>query len=68
MHYKNYNIEEERICLFDSHTNSVEQIAKFPNYLESCEVATTKDKVGYLFGIANFIILDFCIEFFWRIV
>ena len=44
---KNGNIDEGRICLFDSHTNSVEQIVKFNNYLRSYEVATTKDKVDY---------------------
>ena len=44
---KNGNIDEGRICLFDSHTNSVEQIAKFTDSLRSYEIATTKDKVGY---------------------
>ena len=47
MPYKNGNIEEGRICLFDSHTNSVEQIAKFANSLRSDKVATTNDKVDY---------------------
>ena len=45
MHYETENIYEERICLFDSHTNSVEQIAKFTNCLWPWEIATTKDKV-----------------------
>ena len=45
MHYQNNNgINEGKICLFDSHTNSVEQIAKFTN-LWPWEVATTKNKV-----------------------
>ena len=47
MDYENDDSEEGRICLFDSHTNSVEQIAKFTNYLVLYEVATTKDKVDY---------------------
>ena len=47
MPYNNNDILEGRIYLFDSHTNSVEQIAKFTTYLASYEVATTKDKVGY---------------------
>ena len=47
MDYENDDSEEGRICLFDSHTNSVEQIAKFTNSLLSDEVATTKDKVDY---------------------
>ena len=47
MLYKNDNfVNEGRICLFDSHTNSVEQIARFTKYLEPYEVATTKDKVN----------------------
>jgi len=46
VHYENNNgINEGKICLFDSHTNSVEQIAKFTNYLWPWEVVTTKDKV-----------------------
>ena len=47
MHYeRNNGINEGKICLFDSHTNSVEQIARFTKYLEPYEVATTKDKVN----------------------
>ena len=45
MPYRNGDIWEGRICLFDSHTNSVEQIAKFTNGLSSNKVATAKDKV-----------------------
>ena len=45
MDYQDDDIEEGRICLFDSHTNSVEQITEFINYLRSYEVATTIDKV-----------------------
>ena len=54
MHYENGNIWEGRICLFDSHTNSVEQIAKFTNYLALYEVATTKDKVDYFIWHCQF--------------
>ena len=45
MPYRNGQIYEEGVCLFDSHANSVKQIAKFTNCLSSYEVATTKDKV-----------------------
>ena len=47
MPYKNNDnfVREGRICLFDSHTNSVKQIASFTKYLAPWEVATTKDKV-----------------------
>ena len=54
MLYKNDDVEEGRICLFDSHTNSVEQIAKFTNYLRSYEVATTTDKVDYFIWHCQF--------------
>ena len=47
MPYKSNNIWEGGICLFDSHTNSVEQITTFTSYLWPWEVATTKDKVDY---------------------
>ena len=49
MPYKNNDdfVSEGRICLFDSHTNSVDYIAKFTDYLSPWEVVTTKDKVGY---------------------
>ena len=45
MPYENDNIYEGRIYLFDSYTNSVEQITKFTTHLLTHEVATTKDKV-----------------------
>ena len=45
MPYENDNIYEGRICLFDSHTNSVEQIAKSTNSLWPYEVAAANDKV-----------------------
>ena len=48
MPYENDDIWGGRICLFDSHNVSVEQIAKSIEYPEPYEVATTKDKVGYL--------------------
>ena len=54
MDYTIEEIWEGRICLFDSHTNSVEQIAKFTNYLSSYEVATTKDKVDYFIWHCQF--------------
>ena len=40
-------IEEGKICLFNLHTNSVEQIAEFSTCLDPYQVATTKDKVDY---------------------
>ena len=43
--YENGTTWEGKICLFDSHTNSVEQVAKFTNGLSSNKVATAKDKV-----------------------
>ena len=46
VHYEDDKIWKGRICLFDSHINSVEQIIKF-NHYESYEVTTTKDKVSY---------------------
>ena len=56
MPYKNGNIYEGRICLFDSHTNSAKQITKFTEHYDPFNVATTKDKVDYfLFGISNFV-------------
>ena len=47
MPYKNGEIWEGRICLLDSHTSSVNRIARFTNCLGPDEVATTKDKVDY---------------------
>ena len=65
MHYKNNNgINEGKICLFDSHTNSVEQIAKF-THLWPWEVATTKDKVDYFichYKSYNFICLHWAMK------
>ena len=46
MSYKNNEIEEGRICLFDSHTNSVKQIENFTEHYAPYEVATTQDKVN----------------------
>ena len=46
MSYRNGNIYEGRICLFDLHTNSVKQIAKFHNYYLPRQVATTQNKVN----------------------
>ena len=46
MDYRNNNIEEGRICLFDSQNNSVKQIAKSPNHYEPNEVAATQNKVN----------------------
>ena len=47
MDYKSSNVNEGRICLLDSHTNSVEQITKFTNHYEPYEVATTQKKVNF---------------------
>jgi len=44
--YRNGNIYEGRICLFDLHTNSVKQIAKFTEHYDPYQVATTKDRVN----------------------
>ena len=63
MDYENNDVSEGRVCLFDSHTNSVEQIAKFTNSLCPWEVATTKNKVDYFICHWKFIILDFFVEF-----
>ena len=53
MPYEKDDFSEGRICLFDSHTNSVEQIAKF-NHYEPYEVTTTKDKVDYFIRHCQF--------------
>ena len=37
---------EGRICLFNSYTYSVEEVAKFHNCYESHQVATTQNKVN----------------------
>ncbi len=47
MLYGNDNIYEGRNCLFDSHTDSVKQIAKFTEHYDPYEVTITKDKVDY---------------------
>jgi len=52
--YKNGKISIGRICLFDSHNYSVEQIARFTNLLPPNEVATTKDKVNYFIYYCQF--------------
>ena len=44
--YSNNDEDEGRICLFNSFTYSVEEIAKFQNYYFPYEVATTQDKVN----------------------
>ena len=65
MYYGNGDVREGRICLFNSHTNSVEQIGKYTGHYGSHEVVTTKNKVGYfichcqfckfqIFGIDNY--------------
>ena len=54
MSYTNNDVREGRICLFDSHTNSVKQIAKFTESYGSYEVATTKDKVDYFIWHCQF--------------
>ena len=45
--YRNGRTWEGRICLFDSHTNSVKQITKFTIPYELYEVATTQNKVNF---------------------
>ena len=54
MPYENDIVREGRICLFDSHTNSAEQVAKFTRYLQAYEVAITKDKVDYFIWHCQF--------------
>ena len=47
VYYQNNNGKEEgRICLFNSFTYSVEGIAKFHNWYEPYQVATTQNKVN----------------------
>ena len=47
-----YSYGRGKICLFDSQSNSAEQIAKFNQLYNSYEVATTSDKVNnYDFAI-----------------
>ena len=47
MYYGDENYKYEgKICLFDSQSCSVKQIAKFSAYLEPYQVATTSDKVS----------------------
>ena len=40
------NKPEGKICLFDSRNNSVEQIAKFSDWINKYQVAATSDKVN----------------------
>ena len=44
--YQNDYKDEGRICLFNSHTCSVEEIAKFHNWYWPYEIATTKNRVN----------------------
>ena len=44
--YRNDDQKEGRICLFNSHNFSVEEIAKFHNQYALYEVATTQNKVN----------------------
>ena len=46
VYYRNNYEDEGRIGLFNSSTCSVEEIAKFHNYYEPYEVATTQNKVN----------------------
>ena len=58
---KDGKIREGRICLFDSHTNSVKQIARFSTWLRSYEVEIAKDKVDYIYLVLLIsYISDFC--------
>ena len=54
MSYQNDNIWEGRIYLFDSHTNSVKQIARFSTWLRSYQVDIAKDKVDYFIWHCQF--------------
>ena len=54
MPYRGRKSWEGRIYLFDSHTNSAEQIAKFTDHFWPWEVATTKDKVSYFICHSQF--------------
>ena len=44
--YSNNDEDEGRICLFNSHTCSVEVIAKFHNSYSPYQVAATQNKVS----------------------
>ena len=46
MLYTNAKIGEGRVCLFNSHTNSVKQITKFTNSFLQYQVATTQNQVN----------------------
>ena len=54
MDYENGSISEGKICLFDSHTNSVKQIARFSTWLRSYQVDIAKDKVDYFIWHCQF--------------
>ena len=54
MLYSNGPTWEGRICLFDSHTNSVKQIARFSTWLRSYQVDIAKDKVDYFIWHCQF--------------
>ena len=45
--YSNNNEYEGRICLFNSYTCSVEEIAKFHNRYTPYQVAATQNKVNF---------------------
>ena len=46
VYYQNDGKDEGRICLFDSYSYSVEDIAKFHNFYKPYEVAITQNKVN----------------------
>ena len=60
--YSNNGKIEGRICLFNSYTYSVEEIAKFKHLYWPYQLTTTKDKVN--FYVCYFLIIchisDFC--------
>ena len=56
-----YCRDNGRICLFNSYTCSVEEIAEFPNNYKPYEVATTQNKViSYGRYFESFLTSDFC--------
>ncbi|PAV91094.1 hypothetical protein WR25_02797 [Diploscapter pachys] len=55
LEYRNGKTWEGRICLFDSHTNSVEQIAKFHNWYEPDGVATSQNKLLMVMEVERYI-------------
>ena len=50
VYYPNNNADDEgKICLFNTHACSVEEIAKFHNCYQPFQVATIQNKVSFYF-------------------